>query len=499
LDNTRVVAKNTFLLTVGLMVGRLLAVFITKKMTPILGTEGLGIWGWATDVTAIALVIANFGLGTLVTREVARARGMTFPILWAALRVRWLTGALCYLLLVAYVFLTGKESLARTAMLVTAVAVFVESSAMACDSILQAHEKFKYQTAGQLVSAVVYFGLAFWALDAGHGLMGVVWANLISRVARLAVMVPLMLIKTGPWRRGTPAGDGGPSFGWMVKLGWPLFLSTTFGIVYFKIDIAMLTEMMGKAATGVYFLGHRPLDYLLLLPNLFATALFPALARMGTDRVEDTARMGERSLRYILIAALPVTLFCMLVAEPIIRWFDTGGEFPASIPVLQVVIWGLPFQAANHIFNRLLIAAGKERAFITIALVAMLANVTLNLFLIPRFSYYGAAAATIVSLAASCGMHLFYVRRTELRVPLTRAVGGSALALALAWFATVVVTRLAAPGWGTGWWGLPLHVGWGPFLAACGLASLFFLTAIWLLRVLRRDDLQLLARIVRRD
>ena len=76
---TRSVAKNTFLLTFGLCSGRVLALFLTKKMTPILGTEGMGIWFTANDVTAILLTVANFGLGVLLTREITQAPDLSRP------------------------------------------------------------------------------------------------------------------------------------------------------------------------------------------------------------------------------------------------------------------------------------------------------------------------------------------------------------------------------------------------------------------------------------
>ncbi len=500
MSETRTIAKNTFLLTIGLMVGRILAVFIIKKMTPLLGPDGMGVWAWATEVTSIVLVITNFGLGTLITREISRARGMTWHIMRAALGVRWLVGAVCYLLLLAYVYLTGKDALARSAMLVTALAVFIESSAMACDAVLQAHEKVQYQTVSQLVSAVVYFGLAFWFLDAGYGLMGVVWANFASRLVRLLVIVPLMRWRTGPWRRQLPEDARPAGMAWMAKLGWPLFLSTMLGIVYFKIDIAMLTEMVGEAATGIYFLGHRPLDYLLFLPSLFATAFFPAMARYGTSS-EDVARLGERALRYLLWAMLPLTLFIVFVAAPIIHWFEGRGgadtDFADSIVILRIVMLSVAFQSASYVFNRLLIAAGREKVFVTIATVPLLTNVILNLVLIPRYTYYGAAVASVFSLVASCGMHYHFLRQTDLRIRLRRAVAGPAIALAASWFFTALLCRLAFPSWGTGWFNLPVHAGWGPFLAVTGLAGLMYLLATIGLRVLRLDDLRLLLQLGR--
>ncbi len=515
LSSTRIVAKNTFLLTVGLLSGRLLAVLLLKKMTPLLGPDGLGIWGLATDLTTIFLVVANFGLSTLVTREVARDRSSTWPILRAALQVRWLMGAVCYLFLVLYVEVQGLDRVAMAAVLVSGVAVFVEASAMACDAVLQAHDRVEYQTYGQIVSAVVYFVVAWLLLEAGAGVMGVIWANLLSRVVRLAVMVPLMLLKTGPWRRapaGAPAGApaaaapaGAPvaaapsGFRWMLRMGWPLFLSTTFGILYYKVDTVMLMGFLGEAAVGVYVLGHRALDTLMMGPNLFATALFPAMVRYGDGRGEDVTRMGERALRYMMLASLPLTLLCALAAGPIIRWFADGttGGFADSIPVLKVVIWGLPFAAASTIFSRVLIAAGRERDFVAVSLTAMLVNVGLNLLLIPRYSYFGAAAATILGLATSCLMLLRFIRRAGVPLAIGRAIAGSLTALAAAWAGTFLLVRLLRPAWGIGPLALPA-TGWGPFLGALGLLGALYVAAVLGLRLLRRDDLGLLRQLVGR-
>jgi len=498
---TRVIAKNTLLLTLGLLAGRVLALFVLMKMTPILKAEGLGIWGLATDLAVILLTVANFGLGALITREVTRVKSMTLPIFWAAVRIRWLLGATGYLFLLAYMQFSGITQLAQTAVLITGISVFIEATSMACDGVLQAHEKVEYQAVGQLVSAGVYFGLAFWFLDAGYGLMGVIWANLLSRVSRLLVMVPLMFLKTGPWKWRTPeeVESPQPTFRWMLRLGWPLFLSTTFGILYFKIDVVMIMEFKGEIATGIYVLGHRMLDVLLIGPNLFATALFPALARFGADARDDAIRLGERAMRYMLLVIFPLTLLCTFMAPPIIRLFDKAGELPHSIVVMQIVIWGLPFQAANCIFNRLLITAGREKDFVKIALLSMLVNVGLNLFLIPRFSYYGAAVATIVSLATSCGMHILYTRRTELYPPLRLAMGGSLVALTGGWLVASALAHLVVPDWGTGWFGLPLESGWGPVLTVTALFAVLYGAAIFGLRVLRLSDLGLLRQLIKGD
>jgi O-antigen/teichoic acid export membrane protein len=249
--------------------------------------------------------------------------------------------------------------------------------------------------------------------------------------------------------------------------------------------------MLGNDAAGLYVLGHRALDIMILLPSLFGFALFPAMARYGMESPQAAARLGERALRFMLAAVVPLTLLLTFTAAPIIGFFDQAGEFPDSVTVLMIVIWALPLQAANTIFGRLLITADREKAFVTIGLVAMLANVALNAVWIPRHGYYGASWATIISVAVSTGMHLFWLQPSPYRLPLVRALAGPVAATAAAWAAAVGLLRLVAPGWGASLTGLPLQ-GWGPFLGAVGLTVVLYAAALAVLRVIRSADLELL-------
>ncbi len=499
-DASRSVAKNTMLLTVGLLSGRALGIFLIRKMTPILGTDGMGIWGTAIDISAILQVITNFGLGTLLTREITRARGMTLPLFWNTLRIRWGIALLSYALLMVYV-LAGDDygDLARRATLIMGLAIFIEGTSMACDAVLQAHEKVQYQSLGQIVSAVVYFVLGWVWLESGHGLMGIIWANLISRLVRLIIMAPLMFWRTGPWQLRNPEGTPAPSFGWMLKLGFPLFLATTFGIIYNKVDTVMLRQMVGNSSAGIYVLGHRALDVMMILPNIFGTALFPAMARYGLKTSGDALRLGERSLRLMITVMFPFTLFLTFTAGPIIHWFDSGPAFADSISVLMIVIWGLPLQAANIVFNRLLITADRERSFIVIGLFSMLVNVTLNTLMIPRFGYFGASVATIISMATSFTLHLYFLSRAHYRPPCWRAIGGPVLGTLAAWMATVLIWSNLNPAWGVTWHSLPLESGWGPFLTVTFTTLVLYAVSLGVLRVIRREDLDLVGSLLGRN
>jgi len=488
---TRFVAKNAALLTFGLFAGRILALFVFRRIADT-GAEGTGMWGTAIDITSILTVVANFGLGTLITREIVRRAEMTLSVFLAALRIRITLGLACYGVLIAYVFLSGFDEPTRIAVLIMALGVILETTGMTCDAVLQAHEKVQFQTGSQIVSAVVYFGLSWIWLDMDYGLMGVIWANVISRVARLSVIVPLMLKHTGPWQKPV-TGDYSIKARQLARMGLPLFLSTTFGIISYKIDTVMLFEMLGKTAAGIYTLGHRALDVLLIIPSLFATALFPSLARYGSDEAAnaDISRMGERALRYLHLAMFPLAMLCVVSAKPVIEWVSKEPGFEPSILVFQVVIWGLPIQAANHIYNRLLISMGKEDLFVRISVVAMVTNVGLNLILIPKFQWFGAAATTLISLVLSLLMHRYYVVSGGIKLPWQRTLFGGTSAMLVAWFAVSLLIQKLLPQWDCSWISLPT-VSWFAYISTALLTGLLYSALIFATGVLKKKDLSLL-------
>lgn len=490
---TRSVAKNTILLVGGMMFARVLALLLNKKMTGVLGTDGVGIWNLALSWTTILMVVARFGLNQLLTREVAKRPQMTLPLFWATLRVRWMVGALGYGFMVIFVYAAGYSELKQTVLLLTALAIFIEATSMACDSVLQAHDKVQYQTPGQIISALVFVGLAWHWLDAGHGVMSIVWANLIEKTLRLAIMAPLMVLRTGPWQWRDPEGTAPPRFMWLVKLGTPLFLSTTFGIIAIRVGTIMINSMADDAATGILSLGSKALDNMLIIPNLFATAMFPALMRYSQTENDDVQRLGERALRYLQCAVIPLTLLLTFTAGPIIHWLDdTDGQFNNSVLVMMIIIWGLPLQSATHVLNRLILGAERDRAFVSIGLAMMVVNIALNAILIPHYSYYGVAIATVASYLVAFVLHMRALNGTRFKPPILRAMFGPLAATAVAWGGTVLLLKFVVPSWGINWRYLPVDSGWTAFGVSVLVMFVFYLAALAGLRIVVREDYALL-------
>ena len=118
----------------------------------------------------------------------------------------------------------------------------------------------------------------------------------------------------------------------------------------------------------------------------------------------------------------------LVLAEPIIAVLAGPAYLPASAQALQVLIWYLPFSFVNGLTQYVLIALNRQRSITLAFLVGALGNLALNLWLIPRFGFLGAAAVTVIS-ELILFIPFWHVVRLELPpIPLLRVAWRPALA-----------------------------------------------------------------------
>jgi O-antigen/teichoic acid export membrane protein len=97
---------------------------------------------------------------------------------------------------------------------------------------------------------------------------------------------------------------------------------------------------------------------------------------------------------------------------------------------LQLLIWFLPFSFINQVTQYVLIAIDQQRFLTKAFIIGVAFNVTVNLFLIPRYGYQAAAITTVFSEWALLIPFYYSVRKNLCRVPWISVVWRPTLAAA---------------------------------------------------------------------
>jgi O-antigen/teichoic acid export membrane protein len=175
-------------------------------------------------------------------------------------------------------------------------------------------------------------------------------------------------------------------------------------------------------------------------------------------------------LRYLLALALPIAVGAWTLADQIVLFLFTGAYTPA-IPALQVVIWVVPLMFLSEFLGYVVLIAGAERSAARAVITSTSFNVLVNLLVVPRFGFLGAAVMTVLTEAVLVGQYIWMLRGQMRRVN---------------WNQTLLRPLLAALTMG----GLAVGLRGLPLLLNVALSGIAYVTLLLALGVVGRDELR---------
>lgn len=265
----------------------------------------------------------------------------------------------------------------------------------------------RYRAAGEVRRAAA-LDIAF---SAGSLIIGVAFAFMGAGAASpllglgLAPLLTLPFILPGELRfaRGGRVDRGRLKI--YALYGYPIAASLALTLVLSSTDRLLLALFMDEAAVGAYHaaysIANRTLDVLFIwLGAAGGPALVMALEQGGRERLRESAR--EQASTFILIA-LPAAVGLALVARPMSE-FMIGEDLRAAASGVTpwIALGSLLAGCTTYYFHQAFTLGRRTELLLLVMTVPAVANVLLNLALIPAFGVTGAAMAT----AASFGIGL---------------------------------------------------------------------------------------------
>ena len=104
----------------------------------------------------------------------------------------------------------------------------------------------------------------------------------------------------------------------------------------------------------------------------------------------------QRSYDVLIIFALPL-VFGTLFLSPAIIGLLGGSQYPESARILNILIVAVGVIFLSALFSYSLIALEQQKKLLWISLSGAIFNMAFNIILIPRYSYWAAAASTLMT------------------------------------------------------------------------------------------------------
>lgn len=380
--------------------GYLLRAVYFVMIARLLGVVGYGIVVGAFALVNIAAQYSRLGTGMTLLRYVSIDRG-EFAVYWGNVLLVTLPMGLA---LTALLWLLAPHLIAPgSAAIVVWTSIgscIFEQLTISATQVFQAFEQMRITAGLNLLTSLAR------ALTAGAMLL------LLHRASASQWAVASMLVSGAATAFAFFAVTrefGAPRFSWrrlrersLEGVGYSFASSTTSA--YDDLDKAMLSHYGMSAANGIYALAYRIIEMATMPIASIQLAAEPRMFQLGARHIREVWAMSRGLLRKALLLSVCIAAALWLgspLLPPVVgRGFAEGAVALRWLCLIPV------FRSLHYIAGSVLTTSGFQRYRTGTQLAAALMNFAINLWLIPRYGWHGAAWSSLLTDGALGLMNL---------------------------------------------------------------------------------------------
>lgn len=389
---------------VNMVIGVLLLPFTMHH----LGKAEYGLWMMVASMTAYFQLL-DLGYGNGIVRQVttADARGdddeinatlSTFFVIYSLIGFVALcgVGVLATVVIPRFPNLTPEQvGTAQWVVVILGVRVAVGFPMTVFGAVTTARQRFALTGAISIAVAIAQAVATYLILHAGYGLVPLVLATTAISLASYSAYA-LAARATFPNLHLSPRRFSRVHEREVTSFSLYLFLITIAIQLGTNLDSLVIGAALGTSAVAVYTVAMRLAQYQWQFCGQASSLLFPIIVRLHAsgDRgaLRATLLDGTR-LALALVGGLTV---CMIAYGPALIRAWMGAAFDGSVGPLFVLATLGVFIVAQGPTGNILLGAGRHRLVGIVAIVDVLANLALSLYLVRRVGITGAALGTAI-------------------------------------------------------------------------------------------------------
>ncbi len=366
-----------------------------------LGPDIFGGYAFLNAVIMTGIVVANFGLDTLMVREVSRDTSQGNRFLSTVLGLKIISSLIVISIVIGFLSLFLHNDAIIRLLSAFSIVIFLNSLSQTFWYYGDAFKKFQFHAALWASSNVIKVPLVWFFISFRNDLTVVIYALVISEV--------VSLIASGWWVgsrfRLVPENLSLQSMTDMLKKAWPLAIVFSLSAIYFRIDLMMLEVLKGEKAVGIYSVAYKLIELLSIIPGTVTVAALPGLASDYSTNIEAFRASFHKTLTVLGVGGGAVGLILYLFSRQIVLLLY-GPAFSDATLSLSILSGAVFFLFVNGYLAYVTIATNNDRPVALILVASTILNIMFNVYLIPRYSHVGAAVSTLLSEIL---MLLFYV------------------------------------------------------------------------------------------
>ena len=359
-----------------------------------LGSEAFGTFSVTMTAIAIAGLVADLGLDSLITREFAPREDSPARAFSQFLRVKLVTSSALAVAAVAGTLLIPIPH--RGVVVAGALYLVSRSASSGLEHYCKATRRRTLLVAASFGAGLLAVGGIVVGLRLGINVQQcIVVLGCVESLRALALWWSVRRRAFCPDAVRIPVGH-------LVREGIPFAAMGIFGLILARADILLLALLSGPREAGLYSAADR----FLFAGNLLAFAVYGSSLPLFAGILD--AGLRKKTVKHAILAGFLVSaLGSVLLSLFATYLINATFGFPESAGLLRVLALTLPFLIVNTILGTALFALHQEALVARILGIACAVNILLNLAFIP---VYGAVASAVICVGTEALLTLVYAR-----------------------------------------------------------------------------------------
>ena len=396
--------KNTIWLGIGEGISRLFLLFLFIYAARELGPEGFGVFNFALAVASIFVIFSNLGISDITTRELAKDKEKInhYP---GILLLRILLSIGAFIIIFAASFFLTQDEYIRKIIWILGIYVLTHNFLIVVYSFFRAQRQMKYEALVRILESFLIAVIGFFILVQSPSAINLSYAFLAATLVIAVSSIIFFSIIIKPvwiswdfkiWKN-------------FLKISWPIGIAYAFGMVYIRIDSVIMGFLDQIVEVGWYSAAYKIAGALIIPSSLIGASFFPVLSKLFQESKEKFQETFKFYIKLMIILAVFITIIGLVFSSYFVNIFY-GEVFSPAVLALQILIIMVGLNYIYSPFYLVLIATNNQKKIFLISFIGAIINIILNIILIPYYSLYGAAIATLITYIFLVILAIYYSR-----------------------------------------------------------------------------------------
>ena len=404
----------------------ILPIITTPYVTRVFSSNDLGTYGYFNSIVTYFILLATLGVANYGTKEISSHRNDIRKNFWGIYTLQF--GATCLSILLYIILCFAFSFMQNPVAYILGLSLL--SKGMDISWLFQGLEDFRKITVRNItVKLVGVVSIFLFVKSPGDLYLYVSLLTVFELLGQLSMWFPASEFIGKPHLDLCYAKQH-------LKPVILLFLPQIAISLYVTLDRTMLGALASTTDVGIYDQALKLVNILLTLVTSLGSVMLPRVSNLlSKGNNEAVNRMHQISFLIYNLVIFPTIAGMLIINNDFVKFF-LGNDFQEARYAIAIMIFRMFFIGWTNIMGiQILIPHNKNKEFLTSTTVPAIVSVGLNLLLLPKFGYIGAAIVSVLTEVFVWGIQLYFTRKYLKDVPIYKSTVKIFLASILMYFA----------------------------------------------------------------